>query len=367
MPKQRGESYQVDFRWGGQRIRRQFVTEEQALQWEAWAKARLKQGLPLDEVATPGKSDRWTLKKLYDAVVARHWKGSANELDACRNAEQCCEYLGWDKHPGEITAEAIDSLIHHLKEEEGNGPATINRKTAALGKMLSHAMTRGIITSKPHIERQRETAGRLRWFTIEEEQRILQTIRNPDFYALVVFLLDTGCRLGEALAIEWRDIDDTYARFHHTKNGTARAIPMPARLKALLAARRPLAATGRVFEGWTVSKADKAWAALRKDVGLKGREDVLHALRHTCASRLVQAGVPIQVVSQWLGHKSLTMTLRYAHLSPTNLQSAAGVLDMVTSQTDKIRSGLAKLDGPHHVTNVTTAASIESSKSALAG
>lgn len=48
-----------------------------------------------------------------------------------------------------------------------------------------------------------------------------------------------------------------------------------------------------------------------------------HCLRHTCASRLVQSGVGIRVVQEWLGHKTIQMTMRYAHLSPTSLHEAA--------------------------------------------
>lgn len=54
---------------------------------------------------------------------------------------------------------------------------------------------------------------------------------------------------------------------------------------------------------------------------------VPHILRHTCACRLVQRGVGIEVVRDWLGHKSLTMTLRYARLTPKNLMDAVSVLE----------------------------------------
>ena len=67
---------------------------------------------------------------------------------------------------------------------------------------------------------------------------------------------------------------------------------------------------------------------MRTDMGLDDdKEFVLHCLRHTCASRLVQKGVQIQVVQQWLGHKSIQMTLRYAHLNVNNLMDAVHVLN----------------------------------------
>jgi hypothetical protein len=60
--------------------------------------------------------------------------------------------------------------------------------------------------------------------------------------------------------------------------------------------------------------------------------------RHTCASRLVQAGTPIQVFQQWLGHKSLTITLRYAHVAPANLLAGVKHLEAVSDATDFVRS-----------------------------
>jgi len=57
-----------------------------------------------------------------------------------------------------------------------------------------------------------------------------------------------------------------------------------------------------------------------------------HCLRHTCASRLVQRGVPIMVVQEWLGHKTIQMTMRYAHLCPTNLEAAVKVLEPTVTQ-----------------------------------
>jgi site-specific recombinase XerD len=54
---------------------------------------------------------------------------------------------------------------------------------------------------------------------------------------------------------------------------------------------------------------------------------VPHALRHTCASRLVQRGVPLKVVQEWLGHKTILTTMRYAHLAQSNLMSAMQVLE----------------------------------------
>jgi integrase len=70
------------------------------------------------------------------------------------------------------------------------------------------------------------------------------------------------------------------------------------------------------------------WDRVRVNLGFALDKDfVPYICRHTCASRLVQRGVPITVVKEWMGHKSITMTMRYAHLAPTNLKVAATALE----------------------------------------
>lgn len=84
---------------------------------------------------------------------------------------------------------------------------------------------------------------------------------------------------------------------------------------------------GRVFphdHNWLRATWDQARSAMgfAHDKGF-----VPHALRHTCASRLIQRGVPLKVVQEWLGHKTITVTMRYAHLAPANLMAAVEALE----------------------------------------
>lgn len=326
MVKRRGTQWQVDFRWENQRIRRSFNDEAAALAWEATARSRLNRGLPLDEVVRGANGT--TLDELVESTRARYWSGTASAQGATSNAEQVAEILGGNRHPADITTSDVDNLIAELTKL-GNSNATINRKLAALGKMMSHALSRGIIDKKPLIERKRESQGRVRWYTNEEEAKILAAASavSSDFADIVLFLIDTGARLGDAWRVEWVDVDDRFVRLNRTKNGRSRGVPLTDRVKAMLASRRKTKTDSFVFPGWTNSKAAKAWDRVRKAAGLTDDEAVLHALRHTCASRLAQAGVPIQVVQQWLGHKTLSMTMRYSHMAPANLLAAATVLN----------------------------------------
>jgi site-specific recombinase XerD len=78
----------------------------------------------------------------------------------------------------------------------------------------------------------------------------------------------------------------------------------------------------------TIHEAERAWQWVRAEMGfVKDSEFVIHSLRHTCASRLVNAGIDLYVVCRWLGHSSIQITERYAHLDPKKLVTAMGMLD----------------------------------------
>ena len=78
-------------------------------------------------------------------------------------------------------------------------------------------------------------------------------------------------------------------------------------------------------------QAINAWQWVRKLMGLQhDKEFVLHALRHTCASRLLNKGVDIVSIRDWLGHADISTTMIYAHLAPNKLAHAAEMLDSYT-------------------------------------
>src|SRR4051812_18412220 len=126
----------------------------------------------------------------------------------------------------------LDNLIGTLRQR-GNSNATINRKMAALSKLLRKAHKMGDIHSLPEFRRQKERAGRIRFLERDEEKHLFAAIekRCPDSRRLAVFLVDTGCRLGEALGLIWNDVSDSRASFWLTKSGRSRTVPLTMRAK----------------------------------------------------------------------------------------------------------------------------------------
>ncbi|WP_105402848.1 site-specific integrase [Neorhizobium sp. T7_12] len=226
-----------------------------------------------------------------------------------------------------FTDEMVDRLIGDLRKR-GNSNATINRKMAALSKLLRKAFKMGDIHSLPEFRRQKEKAGRIRFLEFEEEERLFAAIRAKDelYYALCIFLVDTGARLGEGIGLRWNDLHENRATFWITKSGKSRTVPLTNRAVEIL--KTQAGAQEGPFASIDQQRFRAIWNAAKAEVGLGTDEDVVpHVLRHTCASRLVRGGIDIRRVQMWLGHQTLQMTMRYAHLASYDLDVCLPILE----------------------------------------
>jgi integrase len=224
----------------------------------------------------------------------------------------------------------LDSLIGTLRQRH-NSNATINRKMAALSKLLRKAHKMGDVVSLPEFTRQKEAQGRIRFLEYDEEDRLFTAIRahSEDYYRLCVFLVDTGARLGEAIGLLWGDIHEGRVTFWFTKSGRSRSVPLTGRALEMVSRST---GSGRSsvgpFIGISQPKFRQAWHEARANAGLGSDKQIVpHCLRHTCASRLVRGGIDIRRVQMWLGHQTLQMTMRYAHLATQDLDVCVSVLE----------------------------------------
>lgn len=226
-----------------------------------------------------------------------------------------------------FTQDMLDSVIGTLRER-GNSNATINRKMAALSKLLRKAYKMGDIYSLPEFRRQKERQGRIRFLELEEEARLFSAIRAKceDSYRLSIFLVDTGCRLGEAIGLNWNDLQENRSTFWLTKSGRSRTVPLTRRAHDVTQIPR-----GRLKGPFAMHDQPRfraIWNEAKAEVGLGTDDQVVpHILRHTCASRLVRGGIDIRRVQIWLGHQTLQMTMRYAHLATHDLDPCVVVLE----------------------------------------
>lgn len=180
---------------------------------------------------------------------------------------------------------------------------------------------------------------RLRFLTEAEAGQLLDALRARDcesLYEMSVLALDCGLRFSEIAKLEWHDVDmdNRTMTVRAAKNTRNRAAYMTTRVYEMFLGMER-AASGLVFPargGGQRRQVSKTFFDVVDDLGLNdGRAPenrcVFHSLRHTFASWLVQRGVSLYEVQRLMGHKTISQTERYAHLSPTHLREAVATLD----------------------------------------
>lgn len=335
--RQRGNSWFVDVTVNGQRKTATCETRSEARTKEAELRLALQSGKKVN--TRRSKARKWTLQDALDKTLSLPkpdgWRGCSYQKQATLNVTDAMNHMGPQRTLDTITRDLIDAWCLSC-EAKGNSDATINRKLSALCKVMKVAVEYGGLDALPKLPRLRkERVGRIRFLTHDEEAEVLELLRvtgRDEMEAFVAVLIDTGMRRGELLNVRPQDVDlktgvimvyGTEGK--GTKNGRIRSVPMTKRVKSIMSSRLSNRVT--CFD-LKESEVRHAWDWVRGQMGLAEDKDfVLHALRHTCASRLVKAGVSLPVVKDWLGHSSITTTMRYAHLFPQDLMNAAAALN----------------------------------------
>lgn len=250
----------------------------------------------------------------------------------------------------------------------GLSPATANRNLVRLKGLLSRAVEWGFLDEHPLAKVRRlkvDQRSRVRFLSADEESRLRTALDDrqeqiraerdsanrwreerhqkplADLRAvplvdhlkpLVLLSLNTGMRRGEVFNLTWTDIDLQNKVLtvvgDGSKSGQTRHIPLNREALAVLKAWKPKRATaGYVFPGKDGERLDnvkKAWGGLLELARIEAFR--WHDLRHTFASKLVMAGVPLNTVRELLGHADIAMTLRYAHLAPDSKAAAVELI-----------------------------------------
>ena len=268
-----------------------------------------------------------TLGSALDRALRTTWDGNKDWSGYNTIAKQLKALVGGDVLLKTISGSTIALLKEDLMGKE-LANATINRKLAVLSSVMHIAKDEwDVPLTIPAFKLLPERNARTRVFTVAEEEKMLAYWREvkPEMADLVVILFDTGCRLSEALKITGKDVMDSgFVRLNRTKNDEGRGIPMTDRVKSILGT---LAHDSGAFPSLTKNIACKAMQDFREAHYIEDPEWVLHTCRHTCATRLLEAGVDIYTVKEWLGHKSIETTLRYAKMTNMKLNQAKDLLE----------------------------------------
>lgn len=296
--------------------------------------AKILEGQLLAKLSSQGNSVRvWTLGEAFDKAVETRWKNSKSLRTVHKNGKLILEHFGKDLPCDQVDREALEEWAEAL-EDLGNSNATINRKLACLSVILQTANAYGGQFAHPPLKlfTRKEGVGRLRWLSPEEESAALAWFRQwySDGADLFVVLIDTGMRFGEATsAVTARDVDfkTGLVAVWVNKTDLPRSIPMTERVKEVYLRWTKVNPTGPVMPV-AHSVFLLRWRRMAAVLGLQAdKQFVPHVLRHTCMSRLAQAGVPLAALQAWGGWTNYNMVMRYAHLSPRHLTTHVGALE----------------------------------------
>ena len=232
-----------------------------------------------------------------------------------------------------LIAEQRDKLLNSTGRNVSKGnlvqrsPSTVNRYMVALGHALTIAANEWEwIHENPmrKISKLPEPRGRVRFLDDDERERLLETCKtltNPHLHTLVVLALSTGARHGELIKLRWGDIDwdRKVITLHDTKNKERRLLPLMHYARELMEAHhktRSLASDlvfpspSNLMRPWD---SRSSWLSALKKANIQNFR--FHDLRHSCASYLAMNGASLAEIAEVLGHKTLQMVKRYAHLS----------------------------------------------------
>ena len=230
--------------------------------------------------------------------------------------------------------------------------STINRELSLLSVAIKYVNSE-LDWEIPNIaigRRQKESPGRVRWITRAEAASLMQAARGlekaPYLEDFILLGLNTGMRkhemlfgkvAGETVGLEWNRVDLQegliYLRDIHQKNGKAGSVPLNQQARAAILSRARFRAEHCPSSPWVFcNKAGEPVRSVResfqKACDIAGISDFTpHDLRHTCASWLVQLGVPLTHVMELMRHADIQTTMRYAHLAPENSRAAVELLD----------------------------------------
>ncbi|MFQ6739424.1 MAG: tyrosine-type recombinase/integrase [Alphaproteobacteria bacterium] len=338
-------SYRVKVRRKGYPVQTEtFPNLTMAKNWATRMEAKITEGVHLTTI----EAKRHTLSELFDAY-RRHVISNKKTI----NRNTAHHIAKWDELIGSyslagLTPSIIIRAWEQIAVETGKdgryrSNATLNRYMAALSVALSYAVKELEwldINPVTKISKKTESRGRVRYLSDDERNNLLTSAKklsNPYMYPLILLAITTGARKMEMLGLKWTDVDLNAKRaiLHDTKNGEQRTLPLvePAltELKKLYSQSMNSEYVFPSRNGLQPIDIKRCWTTLLKDAGIQDFR--FHDLRHTCASYLAMNGFTMGEIAAVLGHKTLQMTKRYAHLSDAHSQS------VVEQMSNKIFGG----------------------------
>ena len=338
--RKRGDSYQIDYTDPtGKRVRKSFAKKK-----DAEAEMGKRVSLIAEKRYLDVKKDYTsTLKDLLDKYGENYKHQTSYENLKAYCIENFKAHFGGDTLLANIRYIDLETYRNKLKSkltrhDTVRAEASVNREMATIRHLFSKAVEWDMIDRHP-FERGKSLLfkldnHRIRYLSEEEITRLVaECLPKIHLHRIVVCALHTGMRKGEILSLQWKYIRSGFIYLEKTKTKTKREIPINAELEPLFKEiRKEQGLTSEyvfTYAKRTFSRIDRAFHGALKRAGIEDFK--FHDLRHTFASHLVMKGASLKEVQELLGHKTMTMTLRYAHLSQDHKKKAVNLLNGLTS------------------------------------
>jgi len=341
-------SWWVDFRFNDVRYRKRSPENSKvgATSYEVALRQRLAKGDPINGEKEVAK-ELPTFKE-FSETWFRTYVLTNNKF-----SEQTAKRGNLNKHLipffGETPIDAISGFqveqYKSVKLKSRLSPKSINNHLSTLAKCLRCAQEWLGLNRIPTIKLLKVPPQRFDFLTTDESQQLLQAIENPMWYAMVLLALRSGLRVGELFGLEWKDIELGSRQLTvrrsivngvtgSPKNNRERHVPLSEQVYDALSKLR--AGGGAVFrrkKGGPFRNRNIPHRKLHHFCKRAGLRPIgWHTLRHTFASQLSANCVPIRTIQELLGHSDIKTTMRYTHVSPSNLIEAIGTLEEIDSR-----------------------------------
>lgn len=351
----------LDFTLKGKRIRQYGgATKEQARNTLAKIRVeRLEERLGLRPAEAPApipfESFADEYLELYSKQNKRSWQRDKIMLDNLKRffKGSSLQDIGPEQVERFKAQRKTEKVVRFKATKETPiSPSTVNRELACLKTLFNKAEEWGRIEKNPirAVRKFKEINGRERILSAAEAALLIKAAADGIRPVLIV-ALNTGMRRSEILSLKWKNVNfpRAYIFIEDSKSGRSRKVPMNAAVLSTI--RAQLGDSEYVFYNPETKDHVKDvktafYAACRrakndpkdeKDPGIVGLR--FHDLRHTAASKMIEAGVDLVTVSKILGHASIQMTMRYAHPTPENMRlavdSLAKILDPSPQKEDE--------------------------------
>jgi integrase len=360
--RKRGSGYQIDyFDPTGKRVRKTFKKKKDA-EAELGKRVSLKaEGRYLDVK----KECVTTLSDL----IKKYEENFGNQR-SFENWKKLClgkfkAYFGADTIIANIRYVDLETYRNKLKQSITRKStirtiASVNREMSCFHHLLQKGVEWEMLEQSPFDRgksmQEKENNARIRYLNHQEIAQLLNTC-SPHLRNIVICALNTGMRRGEILVLKWNQINNGFIYLRETKTNESRQVPINDTLAALFKKLREQRGLGSEYV-FTFSRKDKKKkdaqgnqinviqnepgdrinsvkgsfsAAIRR---AKIQDLRFHDLRHTFASHFVMRGGSLKDLQEILGHKTMTMTLRYSHLSQDHKMKAINLLNGLTSVGD---------------------------------